>query len=1205
MADVQLIQSQRLTDNADGGGLSTGDEVVDGQVGNLFSKVSRIDRVNGDLSLRKVFVQAVTADTDLFSGLHLIILAPPLDPRVDVLIFETNSWSDERDDAKRYVERFLDESVITRMIPYDRQLAEQRAVIVYQRPELSLPEIGEVYVLKNDGEVQEEFFRIQDIDHEEQTFTDEESGQDFKARVITMTISQPLTQEFSGSQPNRRFRAGEGKSVIRKTIASDAARYRGTVALAADADPGDLVIDLASVYGQLVPAATSESAVTDASPAGVVIYPASANADVSVGYVTGGATPYYTARSILPGSVVVDVTGGRVEDDGAGNLVVISGFVFDEGGTVDYQTGAITLAEASGGNSGSITYRPAAALARSALSFQLPVSISTRGYIYIASLLPIPTVGTLVVSYRALGKWYELADDGTGALIGDAGTGVGTINYTTGTAQVTLGALPDIGSSIIFAWGGDSELEIRTGDVNITPPRIELILANELEPDSLSLSWTAGAVAQTATCNAAGVISGDAVGYVETDTRRVVFRPDVLPDDNSTVTASYGDYAEAYAEEGFTPTESGGELSMTLADPPKEGTVSISATYFRDGNQSEPFTFLFKDDAAGNLISQGFETPAEITSAASVNYVTGEIILPATITYSSGRAVYEQVTDALPGRTLDGDTGQYRTVATPRLKAVGEEISAGSWPFNDSGVGLGGTVTIRYVDETASVGSPYEEEFDMPALKIDLTPGISNTIVPGGLMFDFGGRRYVDRAGALYHTVVPATGAATAAGSINYDTGEVSITDYASNVSPALSIKALLTEINPLPFSVVHARTPGSPLRPGSFFLQANLYTTGALVTAIADNNGNIDTANMRGYIDVTTGVFSVAFGGYVLDSSLSAEDKAEPWYDAANVDGGYIWRPAEVTPGTVRFNCVVQTALPLDPEIIGVNPVRLPSDGRVQIIRAGDTLVFHDTQSEALTNPAVAGATDALARGDLSSLVIYDDEGLVVDSTLYTVDLVAGSITWDDPLDLGAYTQPLVCLHTIEQMALCTDAQITGEVTIADPLTIALTADNSFCSSALIVGPSGDVQARIENLFAQNTWTNVWDDELIGDPPVSGAQFNDVTYPLAVTNLSAITQRWRLQFTSSGGGNIVAEELGVLGTFTTGVDVAPVNPATGLPYFTLDNAGFGTGWATGNLIRFNTVAAGGPVWFARATKSGPASFLDDRAKVHVRWDKD
>ena len=42
--DVKLYESQRLTDEEDGGGRVTGSEVIDGNVNNLFQDISRIDR---------------------------------------------------------------------------------------------------------------------------------------------------------------------------------------------------------------------------------------------------------------------------------------------------------------------------------------------------------------------------------------------------------------------------------------------------------------------------------------------------------------------------------------------------------------------------------------------------------------------------------------------------------------------------------------------------------------------------------------------------------------------------------------------------------------------------------------------------------------------------------------------------------------------------------------------------------------------------------------------------------------------------------------------------------------------------------------------------------------------------------------------------------------------------------------------------------
>ncbi len=50
--NIKLFASQRLTED-DGGGWATGNVVVDGQVNNLFRDISRIDRMVGDVSMRK------------------------------------------------------------------------------------------------------------------------------------------------------------------------------------------------------------------------------------------------------------------------------------------------------------------------------------------------------------------------------------------------------------------------------------------------------------------------------------------------------------------------------------------------------------------------------------------------------------------------------------------------------------------------------------------------------------------------------------------------------------------------------------------------------------------------------------------------------------------------------------------------------------------------------------------------------------------------------------------------------------------------------------------------------------------------------------------------------------------------------------------------------------------------------------------------
>jgi len=102
--DIKLMQSERLTDNADGGGRMSGNEVVDGVSNNLFPDISSLDRVYGRVSLRKAFAAVLTNDTDMLLGGHAIIQSLPADANVSVLIFQTGSHTDERAAAAEWAE---------------------------------------------------------------------------------------------------------------------------------------------------------------------------------------------------------------------------------------------------------------------------------------------------------------------------------------------------------------------------------------------------------------------------------------------------------------------------------------------------------------------------------------------------------------------------------------------------------------------------------------------------------------------------------------------------------------------------------------------------------------------------------------------------------------------------------------------------------------------------------------------------------------------------------------------------------------------------------------------------------------------------------------------------------------------------------------------------------------------------------------------
>jgi len=193
---------------------------------------------------------------------------------------------------------------------------------------------------------------------------------------------------------------------------------------------------------------------------------------------------------------------------------------------------------------------------------------------------------------------------------------------------------------------------------------------------------------------------------------------------------------------------------------------------------------------------------------------------------------------------------------------------------------------------------------------------------------------------------------------------------------------------------------------------------------------------------------------------------------------------------------------------------------------------------------------------------------------------------------------------HRIEDMAVVREAQISGEITFTRALTHDYPLTNpptSFVSSALV---AGDLKSRVSVLFDQSTWNGTtWLDVLSGT--AATGTFNDVLAPIVVTNMGAVSERWALVFTNTTSYNVVGEHVGVIATGSVNADCAPINPATSVPYFTVPALGWGLGWSTGNILRFNTVGAMAPVWVVRTIQQGPNTGTEHSFTLLSRGDVD
>lgn len=1158
-SDIRLLESERMTDNTDGGGRRTSRVIPDGVAGNIFPKVSRVDSVYGRVNLRKVYPHINTASLDVYAGAHFVITDAPDNDRISVLAFSTGSDFDLRTSARDRIESYVIAGPESRMVLYGRQLLGAQALLVYQRKEEPLPEIGDVYAISTEvGGITtaQQFVAVQDVEHELRTFTDDAG--DFQRLVITLKIGAPLRYEFAGiASPSRRS-ADSGTAKIRITTVADASRYVGIQPLTAAVAAGTLELPLASVYAPIVPSTQRETALSLATVAGAAALLPAASAPLAEVYFPGAviatapSTTIYLPRPAVPGSVRLRVVylaesspTVPVGLDGTAPPMVVAGWDYKiPVVSVDHETGVIRLGKvvANGAQAPGnvyVTYTPAALAEQPAHTKAIEITLGTRGTVYSVPLLPIPAPGTLIVDYRALGKWYRLRDNGAGELVGgDAAYGTGTVDYVTGGAVVTLGALPDVGSSVLLSWGSPAHYQILAA----TPASgFDLMLSPApVKPGSVVLTWTEGITAKTAHDNGSGALTGDATGTIVYQSGALKL---VLP---KPIAGSVG---IAFDRDTPPTTAAATGLSHAFGGALAPHSVSVTDVGLTLPN-GLPYTGLrLVDNGAGQLLIGAGGTGSDYIGLGeyyvpraqvfgSVNYATGMVTVSASVPVSRLRA-WNSVTgtwDADPAGTaaIHADAATYS--ALPTATAPDRVAQSTSATLGTAGTGL----------------------------TLQLGPQTPMTIVPGSVMFTAFGKTYVDRNGTLYTDLSAATGSGMPVGSIDYTTGAISLTSYPSATAANFIIVAALGRKGSYTAQSVFFRTAGSPLRPASLYVQCAA-ADGELLVGTTDQNGVI-TGGMDGQAEQTMGVVRASFAKPVL-------------------------------PGTLRYSAVVLGNMPLNADVLGLDPVRLPSDGRVPIFRPADVALLHHTESLDLGTPT-AGATFSMGRTNLSQCWLEDATKRKLSSSLYAVDLAAGSVTMSAALSLAGYTTPITARHRIEEMLLLSDVQINGQVSLTGALTRDFPA-GSYLSGALLYG---DLQARATNFFDQQTWTGTWKDAV--DGPGATAQYNDIDYPVEVLNNGAVSERWRLHFTSTTAFQIIGENLGVIGTGTTTADVQPVNALTSLPYFTLRAAGFGSGWAAGNQIRFNTIAAAPPTWLARTVLPG-ATLGGDSFDAQLRGDVD
>lgn len=429
-----------------------------------------------------------------------------------------------------------------------------------------------------------------------------------------------------------------------------------------------------------------------------------------------------------------------------------------------------------------------------------------------------------------------------------------------------------------------------------------------------------------------------------------------------------------------------------------------------------------------------------------------------------------------------------------------------------------------------SEGTQQTESFTTPSLKIDVEPNLAKNV----LAFSIANKVYQEQDLAIMRE-------GQSVGSRTDKTVTLTDFDMAKPVLVSLLVQKVVDDgVENLSFA-----TP--PLKNQSLKLNID----GNLINA--DVNGNIVLGGAQiGHVDAGKGIVML---------NLSA--------------------PAQ----QITWQGVAISYLSVDSSIVKIDTVRLPQDGRVPIFRRGDTILIRNAKTDDLGSAFTGGQTINLSRNDVDRICLVDSDNKAVEATLWDYDLDAGTITLKPSIDLSSYKMPLKANHAQEQRNAITDIDIDGTLTLKFATNRDYAIADTYVSSVLI---GGDLQVRASVPFTQRNWNNVWQDTPVGEQLLNKLKLTD--YPMVLTDDGAITDRWMIKFTSSSQFELYSEALGFVGKFDVLTNLAPINPATGKPYFTIDKRAFGTDtpWAAQDVIRFNTWGTLMPVWVLCAVQPNP-----------------